>query len=43
MPGGHVDNRAVPAVTTENTFPNGKHPHHSYHALALWGSLGGEM
>lgn len=43
MPGGHVDNRGVSAMTMESTFPNGKHPHYSYYALALRGSLGGEI
>lgn len=43
MPGGHVDNRGMSAMTVESTFPNGKHPHYSYHVLVLCGSLGGEM
>lgn len=43
MPGGHVDNRGVSAMTMESTFPNGKHPQYSFHALALCGSSGAEM
>lgn len=32
-PGGRGDNEGVPALTMESTFPNGKHPHPSSHAL----------